>query len=186
MAGISDDSSEDEPLINLVKKNHTEKQMKTKTKASAQKKSRTPKKTRKKPQSGNDQTRVWMSVYRGFFGQIWTFMVCEKIPPANKEEIVKIPQWYTCKCFINIFSESSSNSPDDETLVKTGKHPQVTKILRITLERCDSCRTEATGSLSKTCPGPNLYPSHYWCCYASEALNHKTVTESDNFIIIFL
>ncbi|XP_026206032.1 nucleolar protein dao-5-like isoform X2 [Anabas testudineus] len=96
--GVSDESSDDKPLINLVKKNQTGKQMKTKRKASAPKKRDI---TLKKPQ---------------------------KMPGSGL----------------------SSNSSDDETLIKAGKHPQVTKILRIILERCDGEDSGATGSLNKT------------------------------------
>lgn len=52
-AGLSDESSDDEPLINLVKKNHAGKQTKTKTKVSTPKKrDTTPKKPRKTLVSG--------------------------------------------------------------------------------------------------------------------------------------
>lgn len=56
-------------------------------------------------------------------------------------------------CFINIFSGLSSNSSDNEPSVKAAKHPQVTKILRIILERCDGEDAGATGSLNKTKTG---------------------------------
>lgn len=53
--GVSDESSDEEPLINLVKKNRTDKQTKNKTKASAPKKrDGTPKKPRKMLVSGKD------------------------------------------------------------------------------------------------------------------------------------
>ncbi|XP_045915686.1 nucleolar protein dao-5-like isoform X3 [Micropterus dolomieu] len=45
---------------------------------------------------------------------------------------------------------SSSNCSDDEPLTKAAKHPQVTKILRIILERCDGEEAGTTGSLNKT------------------------------------
>ena len=55
MAGLSDESSEDEPLINLAKKKRADKRTKTKTKASAPKKrGTTPKKSRKTLVSGKD------------------------------------------------------------------------------------------------------------------------------------
>lgn len=55
LTGLSEESSDDEPLINLVKRNHTDKQTKTKTKASAPKKrGTTPKKPRKTLVSGKD------------------------------------------------------------------------------------------------------------------------------------
>lgn len=53
LLGPSDESSEDEPLINLEKKRHTE----TKTKAS-KKRDTTPKKLRKMPVSGKDSRGV--------------------------------------------------------------------------------------------------------------------------------
>ncbi|XP_078124254.1 uncharacterized protein LOC144529159 [Sander vitreus] len=43
-------------------------------------------------------------------------------------------------------SESSGNSSDDEPLIKAAKHPQVTKILRIILERCDGEEAGDTGT----------------------------------------
>lgn len=96
--GLSDESSDDEPLINLVKKSRTDKRTKNKTKASALKKRGTAlKRPRKMPVSG-----------------------------------------------------SSSNCSDDEPLTKAAKHPQVTKILRIILERCDGEEAGTTGSLNKT------------------------------------
>lgn len=55
LAEPSDESSEDEPLINLVKKNRTNKQTKNKRKASSPKKRGTaPQKPRKKLVSGKD------------------------------------------------------------------------------------------------------------------------------------
>ncbi len=59
--------------------------------------------------------------------------------------------------FLYIFSESASNSSDDEPSIKAGKHPQVTKILRIILERCDGEEAGATGSLNKTSTGTAAY-----------------------------
>lgn len=46
--------------------------------------------------------------------------------------------------------ESPSNSSDDEPLIKAAKHPQVTKILNIILERCDGDEHGDTGSPNKT------------------------------------
>ena len=51
------------------------------------------------------------------------------------------------------FSDLSSNSSDDEPLIKAARHPQVTKILRIILERCDVEEAGATGSPNKTRTG---------------------------------
>ncbi len=54
MAGLSDESSDDEPLINLVKKNGDGKQAKTKKVSAPKKRGRTPKKQRKMPETGKD------------------------------------------------------------------------------------------------------------------------------------
>ncbi|XP_023275462.1 probable ATP-dependent RNA helicase ddx52 [Seriola lalandi dorsalis] len=94
--GQSDESPDDEPLINLVKKINTGRKTKTKTKAAAPKKRNSPRKPRKMP-----------------------------------------------------VLDLSSNSSDDEPLIKAAKHPQVTKILRIILERCDGDDGGPTGSLTK-------------------------------------
>lgn len=47
----------------------------------------------------------------------------------------------------------SSNSSDDEPLIKAAEHPQVTKILRIILERCDGDEAGPTASLKKSSAG---------------------------------
>lgn len=52
-----------------------------------------------------------------------------------------------------MFSGLSSNSSDDESSIKAVKHPQVTKILRIILERCDGEEAGATRSQNKTSTG---------------------------------
>ncbi|XP_036948243.1 nucleolar protein dao-5-like [Acanthopagrus latus] len=50
-----------------------------------------------------------------------------------------------------LVSGSESNSSEDEPLThQAAKHPQVTKILRIILERCDGEETGATQSLNQT------------------------------------
>lgn len=55
LVGLPEESSEDEPLINLVKKNRTDKQTKSKTKASAlEKRDTTPEKPRKMLVSGKE------------------------------------------------------------------------------------------------------------------------------------
>lgn len=47
-------------------------------------------------------------------------------------------------------SGSSSNNSDDKPLIKPAQHPQVTKTVRVTLQRCDTEETGATQSLDKT------------------------------------
>lgn len=50
-------------------------------------------------------------------------------------------------------SASSSNSSDDEPLFEAAKHPQVTKLMRIIVERCDLEEAGDIGGLHKTSPG---------------------------------
>lgn len=58
---------------------------------------------------------------------------------------------------------SENNSSDDEPLIhQAAKHPQVTKILRIILERCDGEETAATQSLNQTTTGTDYISSYYW------------------------
>ncbi|XP_070840867.1 nucleolar protein dao-5-like isoform X2 [Chaetodon trifascialis] len=52
-----------------------------------------------------------------------------------------------------LVSGSSNDSSDDEPLIKAAKHPQVTKIVRIILERCDGEETGAARSVNKTRAG---------------------------------
>lgn len=67
VSGVSDESSDDEPLINLVKKNQT--RNKTNTKASVPKKrDTTPKKPQKKPVSGKEWTMEDKLICNVIFG----------------------------------------------------------------------------------------------------------------------
>ncbi|XP_073340458.1 uncharacterized protein [Pagrus major] len=59
-----------------------------------------------------------------------------------------------------LVSGSESNSSDDEPLIKAAKHPQVTKILRIILERCDGEETGATQSSNQTTTDTPIAEKH--------------------------
>lgn len=73
---------------------------------------------------------------------------------TRKDNIIKkFSQSVMHLCFVNIFSGSSHNRSDDEPLIKAARHPQVTKILRIILERCDGEETGSARSLNKTSAG---------------------------------
>lgn len=59
--------------------------------------------------------------------------------------VINVFQPFMQSCFMNMFSGPSSNNSDDEPFIKVAKHPQVTKVVKIILKRCDG---EETGSRS--------------------------------------
>lgn len=72
---------------------------------------------------------------------------------SRKLSIVKNYEAFFHSLSCNNLSESSRNSSDDEPLIKPVKHPLVTKLLRIILEKCDGEAAGDTGTGRKTSTG---------------------------------
>lgn len=62
-----------------------------------------------------------------------------------------------------IFQGSSSDSSGDEPLFKAAKHPQVTKMPKVVLHRCDAEESWTTISPNKPSTGMMTHPNYYQC-----------------------
>ncbi|XP_070702215.1 nucleolar protein dao-5-like isoform X2 [Pempheris klunzingeri] len=136
----SDSSSDDDvPLVNLVAKK--KKPVKKNTKTTSESKGRARKRRGDSHESSDDEPLIDVVKKKRTDKQMET----KTMAPAleKRDTAAKKPRK-------TLVSGSSSNSSDDEPLIKAAKHPQVTKILRIILERCDCEEAGATRSLEKT------------------------------------
>ncbi|XP_076609815.1 uncharacterized protein LOC143334791 isoform X3 [Chaetodon auriga] len=135
----SDDDDDDVPLVNLIAK---KKPVKKNTKTTAVSQGSASRKRRGLSDESSEDEPLINFVKKDSTDKqtkTKTKASAQKKRDTTPEKPTKI-----------LVSGSSNDSSDDEPLIKAAKHPQVTKILRIILERCDGEETGAARSLNKT------------------------------------
>ncbi|KAM6974441.1 uncharacterized protein LKV04_016083 [Tautogolabrus adspersus] len=135
-----DDDEDDVPLVNLISKR--QKPVKKTTKKTAVSRGSASRKRREPSDESSDDEPLINFVEKKSTGK--------QTNTKTKASAPKKRNTTPNKSRKTVASGSSNDSSDDEPLIKKMKHPQVTKNLRITLERCDGEDGGATLSPKKT------------------------------------
>ncbi|XP_071751158.2 uncharacterized protein LOC139908382 isoform X1 [Centroberyx gerrardi] len=135
-ASSSDGSSDDDvPLVNLIGKQRKPTKKKTETTKKTPV-SRTRKRRGQSDESSEDEPLIRL-VKKSCRGATNTTTPKKRATTSKQQRKTPVPG-------------SSSDSSDDEPLIKGAKNPQLSKILRVILERCDVEEAGATGHQNKT------------------------------------
>ncbi|XP_041811459.1 nucleolin-like isoform X2 [Chelmon rostratus] len=137
-----DDDDDDVPLVNLIAK---KKAVKKNTKTTAVSQGSASRKRRGLPEESSEDEPLINLVKKNRTDK----QTKSKTKASALEKRDTTPE----KPRKMLVSGSSHNRSDDEPLIKAARHPQVTKILRIILERCDGEETGSARSLNKTSAG---------------------------------